>query len=356
MDDYLLEENDINEEEFEKDDIFEIEEKDYDEEFKNVSFGNDEVRNYFLSIASYDLLTKEEEEELYPIIDKRNKALDMLEKFRNYEIDLTIAEELKYEKIVESSEWAREKLINHNLKLVVFITKRYYVFCKTLEILDVIQEGNMGLMKAVDKFDSTKGVKFCTYAYWWIKQSILRGIEGSDKLIRLPVHIIEDVNNFLSCKTKLFFEKGREATDEEIANEMGVSIEKVEKLQIYNSNPVSLTKKINSKNGAEEDSNELMDLIEDKNVKNPFEYTKELSLKKDIEFVLNSLFGEREKEIIKLRFGLKDGVFHTLEEIGLIYGITRERVRQIETTCLMKIRKNEKGKLLLSYLRDGDVE
>lgn len=352
MSDYLLEEDDnINEEEFEQSDTLEIEEKDYDEEFKNVSFGNDEVRNYFLSIASYDLLTKEEEEELYPIIEKRNKAIEILEKFRENEIDLTIAEELKYEKIIESSEWAREKLINHNLKLVVYITKKYYVFCKSLEILDVIQEGNMGLMRAVDKFIPSKGYKFCTYAYWWIKQSILRGIEGSDKLIRLPVHIIEDLNNFVSCKTRLFFEKGRDATDEEIAKELDMPLDKVEKLQIYNSTPVSLTKKINN---GEDDANELMDLIEDKNVKNPFEYTKEISLKKDIEIILNTLLGERESEIVKLRFGLKDGICHTLEEIGLIYNITRERVRQIEASCLMKIRRSEKGKILLSYIREDE--
>ena len=352
-DDNLL--DDINEEDFfeEKDDIEEINEEDYDKEFKDISFGNDEVRQYFLTIANYDLLTKKEEEELYPIIEKRNKALEKLEQFENCEIDLSIAEELKYKKIIESSEWAREKLINHNLKLVVFITKKYYNFCHNLEILDVIQDGNMGLMKAVDKFDPSKGIKFCTYAYWWIRQAILRGIEANDKLIRLPVHMIESLNMYLGIKSKIFNEKGIEPSDEEMANLMNITLDKIEILKTYIAKPVCLSKKINNE---EDDSSELMDMVEDKTIQNPFEYTKEQQLKVDINNVLTSLLDERESEIIKLRFGLKDGICHTLEEIGLIYNVTRERIRQIETKCLWRIKKSDKGKQLITYLRDGEEE
>ena len=353
IEDNLL--DDINEEDFYKegDTIEDINEEDFDEEFKNISFGNDEVRAYFLSIAPYDILSKKEEEELYPSLEKRNKALKILEQFEEEEIDLSIAEELKYKKIIEATEWAREKLISHNLKLVVFITKKYHAFCHNLEILDVIQDGNIGLMRAVDKFEPSKGYKFSTYAYWWIRQSILRGIEANDKLIRLPVHMIDNLNNYLSIKSKIFNETGKEPSDEEIANLMGITVEKIDTLKTYIVKPVCLSKKINND---EDDSSELMDMIEDKTIKNPYDYAKELKMKRDIEQVLNEVLDERESEIVKLRFGLKDGICHTLEEIGLIFNVTRERIRQIETKSLWKIKKSEQGKILFSYLGNGDSE
>ena len=279
---------------------------------KNLSI-NDPVRMYLKEIGRISLLSLEEELEL----SKR---------------------------IEEGDEEAKALLAESNLRLVVSIAKRYVG--RNLSFLDLIQEGNIGLMKAVDKFDSSKGYKFSTYATWWIRQAITRAIADQAKTIRVPVHMVETINKLKRVQRQLTLDLDREPTEEEIAQKLGITEDKVREIIKISLDPLSLETPI----GEEEDSH-LGDFVRDENSLSPEEYAINEVLKDEISELLLTLT-EREEQVIKLRFGLVDGTCRTLEEVGTIFGVTRERIRQIEAKALRKLRHPSRSKKLKDYLVD----
>ena len=279
---------------------------------KNLSI-NDPVRMYLKEIGQISLLSLEEELELS-------------------------------KKIEEGDEDAKRKLAESNLRLVVSIAKRYVG--RNLSFLDLIQEGNIGLMKAVDKFDSSKGYKFSTYATWWIRQAITRAIADQAKTIRVPVHMVETINKLKRVQRQLTLELNREPTEKELSDKLKIPEEKVREIIKISLDPLSLETPI----GEEEDSH-LGDFVQDKNSLSPEEYAINEVLKDEISEVLLTLT-EREEQVLKLRFGLVDGTCRTLEEVGMIFGVTRERIRQIEAKALRKLRHPSRSKKLKDYLVD----
>jgi RNA polymerase primary sigma factor len=279
---------------------------------KNVNI-NDPVRMYLKEIGKTSLLSLSEELEL----SKRAAAGD---------------------------EMAKNTLAEANLRLVVSIAKRYVG--RNLSLLDLIQEGNIGLMKAVEKFDASKGFKFSTYATWWIRQAITRAIADQAKTIRVPVHMVETINKLKRIQRQLTLELNREPTEDELAEKMGLTVEKVRDIFKISQDPLSLETPI----GEEEDSH-LGDFIPDESNMSPEEYAINEVLKDDIALVLQTLT-EREEEVLKLRFGLVDGTSRTLEEVGNIFNVTRERIRQIEAKALRKLRHPSKSRKLKEYLND----
>lgn len=272
---------------------------------------DDPVRMYLKEIGKIPLLTQEQEQEIA-------------------------------QQMASGSESARKEMTEANLRLVVSIAKRYVG--RGMPLLDLIQEGNLGLLKAVEKFDYTKGYKFSTYATWWIRQAITRAIADQARTIRIPVHMVETINRVIRTSHSMVQALGREPTPQEIANEMGMEVSKVEEILKIAQEPVSLETPI----GEEEDSH-LGDFIQDEDASQPAEAASYTLLREQLEEVLSTL-DTREEQVLRMRFGLLDGKAHTLEEVGKQFDVTRERIRQIESKALRKLRHPSRSKKLRDFL------
>lgn len=295
-----------------------------------VMLTGDPVRMYLKEIGKVDLLTASEEVHLAMKIQAGNEASERLEAADRGEIELARTELRRLTRVEQMGLDAKQQLISANLRLTVSIAKRYVG--RGMLFLDLIQEGNLGLIRAVEKFDYTKGFKFSTYATWWIRQAITRAIADQARTIRIPVHMVETINKLVRVQRQLLQEFGRDPTPEEVGAEMGMSADRVREIQKISQEPVSLETPI----GEEEDS-QLGDFIEDSTAVAPPEAASESMLRDQLEHVLDDL-ADRERKVIKLRFGLEDGHPRTLEEVGREFGVTRERIRQIESKALAKLR------------------
>ena len=304
----------------------------------------DPVRMYLKEIGKVDLLTASEEVNLAMKIEAGTEATEKLEAAEDGTLELTRAEQRRLMRIEQVGLDAKQQLISANLRLVVSIAKRYVG--RGMLFLDLIQEGNLGLIRAVEKFDYTKGFKFSTYATWWIRQAITRAIADQARTIRIPVHMVETINKLIRVQRQLLQDLGRDPTPEEIGAEMGMSPDRVREIQKISQEPVSLETPI----GEEEDS-QLGDFIEDSSAVAPPEAASDSMLREQLDQVLDSL-ADRERKVIKFRFGLEDGHPRTLEEVGREFGVTRERIRQIESKTLAKLRHPSRSGRLKDYMED----
>ena len=304
---------------------------------------DDPVRMYLKDIGKIPLLSLEEETILAKQVVDGREAKARLEEIEADDQNTVSVEE--YEHLLEISEEAdiaKDKLVNANLRLVVSIAKRY--LGRGLQFLDLIQEGNMGLIKAVDKFDHQKGFKFSTYATWWIRQAITRAVADQARTIRIPVHMVETINKLVRIQRQLVQELSREPSPQEVADRMDISVEKVQQIQKIAQEPISLESPV----GEEEDSN-LGDFISDPHALDPYEYTAKMKLREELDDVLATLT-EREERVLRLRFGLVDGRQRTLEEVGKEFNVTRERIRQIEAKALRKLKHPSRSRKLKDFL------
>ncbi|MBN2540667.1 MAG: RNA polymerase sigma factor RpoD [Bacilli bacterium] len=302
---------------------------------------DDPVRMYLKEIGRVELLSSEEEYELAVLVDRAKKAKQEFEYKKEESIGITTEELADYEELVKRGEFASSKLVEANLRLVVSIAKRYV--SRGLQFLDLIQEGNMGLIKAVGKFDYTKGYKFSTYATWWIRQAITRAIADQARTIRIPVHMVETINKMVRTQRTLTQKLKREPSQEEVAEEMGISVERVQAIQKTAQEPISLESPV----GEEEDSS-LGDFIPDGDILTPYEYTSKEMLKRELDSALGTLT-DREEKVLRMRFGLLDGKSRTLEEVGKEFNVTRERIRQIEAKAIRKLRTPTRSKKLKDF-------
>jgi RNA polymerase primary sigma factor len=286
--------------------------KDITSDFELENETPDAVQLYLKEIGKTPLLTKDEEKDLA----KRSEKGD---------------------------EEARQKLMKANLRLVVSIAKRYVNRTPNLSILDLIQEGNIGLSKAVEKFDYRRGFKFSTYATWWIRQAITRALADQSRTIRIPVHMVETISKYAQVRRQLIQELGRDPLPEEIAAEMGMDVEKVQHIQKISQEVLSIEQSV-----GDEDDSTLSDFIPDEKNLSPDQNVNRALLRDVIKDILTDLT-EREQKILSMRFGLEDGVSHTLEEVGKVFGVTRERIRQIEAKAIEKIREHQKSRALEGF-------
>jgi RNA polymerase primary sigma factor len=303
---------------------------------------SDTVRLYLKEIGRVSLLTGEDERELAQRIEAGQLAL---ERMATSEVELPAWERRRLQRLVGDGEVARAQLIQANLRLVVSIAKRYVG--RGMLLLDLVQEGNLGLMRAVEKFDHTKGFKFSTYATWWIRQAITRAIADQSRTIRIPVHMVENMNRVLRIQRQMAQELEREPTLDELAVRTGLSIDRLREIQRIALDPLSLDSPV----GEEDDSN-LADVIEDSAADAPAEVATRRMLTEAVEEALGEL-SPREQEVVRLRFGLVDGQARTLEEVGREFGVTRERIRQIEAKTLAKLRHPQRSQKLRDYLESG---
>ena len=305
---------------------------------------DDPVRMYLKEIGKVPLLTADQEVELATAMTAGREAQARMDEAEENGETLSDEELAQLKKQIKAGERAKQQLAEANLRLVVSIAKRYVG--RGMLFLDLIQEGNLGLIRAVEKFDYTKGFKFSTYATWWIRQAITRAIADQARTIRIPVHMVETINKLVRIQRQLLQELGREPTPEEIGEEMGLTAERVREIQKISQEPVSLETPI----GEEEDS-QLGDFIEDDAAVVPPDAASFSMLQEQLAKVLEGL-AERERKVISLRFGLEDGHPRTLEEVGREFGVTRERIRQIESKTLAKLRHPSRSSKLKDYLED----
>lgn len=341
LDEDDLNDDDLNDEDLGEEDSIAEEISQLEKTFANASHAkiNDPVKMYLKEIGQIPLLDPKEE----PIIARQiQEGEQAKEDIKNP--DLSEEEKKKLAKIIADGEEAKQTLISSNLRLVVSIAKKYVG--RGMLFLDLIQEGNCGLIKAVEKFDYTKGFKFSTYATWWIRQSITRAIADQARTIRIPVHMVETINKLTRIQRQLVQDLGRDPMPEEIAEKMeNISAEKVREIQKIALDPVSLETPI-----GEEDDSHLGDFIEDKDTLSPDDYTNNQLLKDEINAVLQGLT-EREEKVLRLRFGLLDGRTRTLEEVGKEFNVTRERIRQIEAKALRKLKNPNRCKRLRDFVK-----
>ena len=304
---------------------------------------DDPIRMYLKEIGKIPLLTLEQETELAELVVEGREAKEKLALIEEDDQNTISIEE--YEALMdlaERADEAKDRLVNANLRLVVSIAKRY--LSRGLQFLDLIQEGNMGLIKSVDKFDHKKGFKFSTYATWWIRQAITRAVADQARTIRIPVHMVETINKLVRVQRQLVQELSREPLPEEVAARMEISVEKVQQIQRIAQEPISLESPV----GEEEDSS-LGDFISDPNALDPYEYTAKMKLREELDSVLATLT-EREERVLRLRFGLIDGRQRTLEEVGREFNVTRERIRQIEAKALRKLKHPSRSRKLKDFM------
>jgi RNA polymerase primary sigma factor len=301
------------------------------------SNSSDPVRMYLKEIGRVELLNGDEERRLAQAIDDGNKAALRLDL-----PDLPADERRRLLRAVRAGQSAKSELIQANLRLVVSIAKRYTL--RGMQFLDLIQEGNLGLMRAVDKFDHTKGFKFSTYATWWIRQAITRSIADQARTIRIPVHMVESMNRVLRMQRQMHQELEREPTLDELSDKAGLPIDRVREILRISQDPLSLDSPL-----GEEDDSSLADFIPDMSADTPADMATKMMLVQAVEEALGELT-EREQEIVRMRFGLDDGQAKTLEDVGREFGVTRERIRQIEAKTLAKLRHPLRSQKLKEFL------
>lgn len=307
------------------------------------AFGTDDpVRMYLKEIGKVNLLTSDEEIDLAQAMGAGAEAKEQMEELESSGEEIPDEVRTELEKAIKKGERAKQRLAEANLRLVVSIAKRYVG--RGMQFLDLIQEGNLGLIKAVEKFDYTKGYKFSTYATWWIRQAITRAMADQARTIRVPVHMVEVINKLSRVQRQMLQDLGREPTPDELARELDMPVEKVQEVQKYGREPISLHTPL-----GEDGDSEFGDLIEDTDAIAPSDAVAFSLLQDQFKQVLETL-SPRESGVIKMRYGLEDGQPKTLDDIGRVYGVTRERIRQIESKTMSKLRHPSRSQTLRDFL------